>query len=727
MLSAQHGYSIVKTKKKIVIDGVLDDEIWKDVQVMSGFVQQFPEDSTTATVQTEIQLTYDDKFLYFSAKMYNKSSDREYVTPSLRRDYFDGSNDMITLVIDTYQDNTNAFLFSVNPWGVQREGLVSGGFRGLSNSWDNIWYSQAQIHNGYWVAEAAIPFKTIRYKSGSDTWNFNFYRIDSETGERTTLSPIPRNYRITTLAFMTALEWDSPLKKAGPNISLIPYIGGDTKRDFEDDTQMSAKSKINLGGDAKIALTPALNLDLTFNPDFSQVEVDQQVTNLNRFELFFPERRQFFLENADLFSDFGHPFYAKTFFSRRIGIAKDNLTGDVVESRIQYGARISGKLDNNWRIGLLNMQTERNESILLPSINYSVGVVQRKVFARSNVGVMFTNKQSFDQSSRDNAFSADAYNRVLGLEYNIASADNTWIGKWMYQRSWDNERDPDEFAHMGWVARRTRTYEWDWAHTWVGENFNAEMGFVPRRGFFRINPGLGYNFYPSGAINQIKMRVENETFWKYDKTNILHGIKSDHSYQFRNEFSLKNTANFQVTLRQRYTYLFESFDPTNTGGEQLPIGTDYTYNTFEVRYRSDRRKTFGYSVSGSLGQYFNGDRYNIRTNLFLRFQPYAAIRLDINYNRIVMPGPYTSADLFLIGPRFDLTMSKKLFLTSFLQFNTQFQNFNINTRLQWRFKPASDLFIVYTDNYATEDGMGDFAFSKKNRALVLKLSYWLNL
>ena len=729
-------YLIEKTSESIVLDGVPDEAVWNSAQMMTGFMQQFPNDSALATSQTEIRLTYDDKNLYFYAKMYNQSEDRDYVTPSLKRDFRGGSNDMIVLNLDTYQDNTNAFNFGINPWGVRREGVISnGGNNGgsLSNDWDNVWYGEAQTYDGYWVAEVAIPFKTLRYKEGSKSWNFNFYRTDTEIGERSSLTPIPRNFPLVSLAFLSELIWDTPLKKPDPSVTLIPYVSADLTRDFEDPNQLKSQSNLNVGGDAKIALSPSLNLDLTFNPDFSQVEVDEQVVNLNRFELFFPEKRQFFLENADLFSNFGHPGYARTFFSRRIGIAEDTINDTRVSNKILYGARISGKLDNNWRVGLLNMQTEQKEDINLPSNNYTVAVLQRKIFARSNIGLIFTNKQSIYGSDSTkytyepgpgnyfNETFQNTYNRVIGIDYNIASADNKWIGKWVYQKSWDNDPQRKEHAHSGWIAYRSRNFNLEWAHTYNGENFNSEMGFVRRTNFFRINPAMRLNFYPSnGKINRYSFRYRNETLWSENR-------ESDHNHNTRVSFNMTNTSGFWLGWENRYTYLFDNFDPTNTDGVELQAGSGYTYNTIFAGYFSDFRKNIAFRMRIQAGQYYNGNIYRANAFMQFRFQPYAQLRLNVDYNKIEMPAPYTSADIWLIGPKLDVTFTKKLFLASFLQFNSQSENFNINTRLQWRFKPVSDLFIVYTDNYATENMNGDFAFQKKNRALVLKLTYWLNL
>ncbi len=376
----------------IVIDGKLDEEDWTLADSTGPFRQFFPMDTSYANAQSVVRMTYDDKFVYIGAKMYNLGP-RRYVTPSLRRDFRGEGNDGITVVFDPFLDRTNGFMFGVNPFGVQREGLIAnGGTTGqdLSLVWDNKWYSAAEIYDDYWIAEMAIPFKTLRFKDETDTWYVNFYRIDSQYAERSTWSPIPRNFDIVTLAFNRELIWDEPLKKTGSNISLIPYVAANGNRNFIENTP--TEKSLEGGFDAKIAVSSALNLDVTVNPDFSQVEVDAQVTNLDRFEIFFPEQRQFFLENADLFADFGVEG-TRPFFSRRIGIAVDTATGQNIQNQIYGGVRLSGKIDNNWRVGFLNIQGAEDPSIGLPSTNYMVATVQRKVFARSNIAMMMVNRE----------------------------------------------------------------------------------------------------------------------------------------------------------------------------------------------------------------------------------------------------------------------------------------------------------------------------------------------
>ena len=494
---------IKKAIDPIRLDGNLDEQSWQLADVGSDFHQNFPTDTVMADAKTEIRFTYDDKFMYIGAIMYN-SGPRTYVTPSLRRDFRGGGNDMIVFGFDTFDDQTNAFQFGMNPFGVRREGLIAngGGQRGdLSLDWENKWFGEAVQGEDYWSVEMAIPFKSIRYKEGWDVWNIHCYRIDSSTGERSTWNPIPRNFVLYSQAHTGRLIWDEPLKDPGANIALIPYVSGNYANDNISEGQPTTTNS-DFGFDAKVGVGPALNLDLTVNPDFSQVEVDRQVTNLDRFEIFFPERRQFFLENADLFAQFGLN-QMRPFFSRRIGVSRDEETGTNVQNKINFGARLSGKLNNNWRIGLLNMQAASERDINLPEINYTVAAMQRKVFSRSNVGMIFINKQDL-KNEAGTAF--NQYNRVVGLDYNLASADNKWNGKFFYHRSFDADdpEDPDvnedAFATSARIVYSTIEWQITAMGQMIGENYNPEVGFARRRNYDRLNFEVQKNFYPQSKV-----------------------------------------------------------------------------------------------------------------------------------------------------------------------------------------------------------------------------------
>lgn len=724
---------IVRTDEPIEIDAEMNESIWQHAMVAKDFVQYFPFDTSLAVMQTEVRMLYDEDNIYVLAIMHSPYARTSYVTPSLRRDFRGRAFDGFTVQLDTYQDKTNAFSFGVNPYGVQREALVSnggnftsgggsGGSSAFSTTWDNKWFSEAKINEDHWVVEMAIPFKTIRYKDNLDKWFINFYRIDSEDGEMSTWSPIPRNFSIINLAFNKEAQFSEPLKDPGKNISLIPYAAYRVTRDFEDD--LPTESQFAVGGDAKIALSSAMNLDLTVNPDFSQVEVDQQVTNLDRFEIFFPERRQFFLENADLFADFGS-FSARPFFSRRIGIARDTATGQNIQNPLYLGARASGKINNDWRIGLMTIQAAEDEEIQLPSTNYTVASLQRKVWDRSNISAIFVNKQAFQDSiGADITSNPDSWNRTFGLDFNLASADAKWTGKAYYHRTWDQDNLDSTFSAGANVS--FGTYRWSARTTLrtVGANFNPEVGFVRRTDFQQNASTVNYWIYPKGG----KIQRHGPGF-DYDVVGNQQFGVTDWDMNVLYNITFRNTASFNSRiLRRQYTYLFSPFDPSGSGGLELPEGTEYYYNFVIASFNSDQRKPFFFELSTRSGQYYNGTRLNLEGSLTYRFQPYGFVSLDFAYNRIRLPDPYSDSDLYLIGPRIDITFTRSIFWTTFIQYNSQINNMNINTRFQWRYAPVSDLFIVYTDNYFADinDRFIDFR-TPKLRAFVVKLTYWLNM
>jgi hypothetical protein len=724
-LSQSHpSIHIQKANSKMVVDAEMNEEAWASAEVADHFKQFFPFDSSYAKAQTEVRVTYDDHALYVFAKMYNLGP-RKYVTPSLRRDFRGEGNDGFSLVLDTYEDKTNGFQFGVNPFGVQREGLIANGGTvsdDLSLSWDNKWYSAAKIHDNYWVCEMAIPFKTIRFKAGLSSWNINFYRIDSKYTERSVWSPVPRNFQIFSLAFSGKLFWNESLKKPGPNISIIPYAAASSLKDFEKgDPKIN---EFNLGGDAKIAINSALNLDLTLNPDFSQVEVDQQVTNLDRFEIFYPERRQFFLENGDLFANFGSSS-ARPFFSRRIGVTRDPSTGQNINNPIYAGGRLSGKINNNLRVGLLSMQAAEDKSIDLASINYSVLAVQQKIFSRSNISGILVNKQSFiDPTTKSFDARPSDYNTVAGLDYNLASLNGKWSGKFYYHHSFNQVKKDSAFSGGATLNYSSPKIEFSIFSRSVGSNFDAQTGFVRRRNFNQFAPEFYYYFYPkSKIINKHGPGTDIDMIW-----NKLYGF-TDWDANLWYNIRFQNTSNGYVRVRRDYVYLFSAFDPTGTGGLQLAAGTDYNWNSVLYSYQSNTRKKLFFFVEGRVGQYFNGYRQGVNGTISFRLQPYAVISADFSYNRIRLPRPYNSADLILIGPKFDFTFSRKVFWTTYVQYNNQINNLNINSRLQWRFKPVSDLFLVYTDNYFAESTSEKILYvgQPKLRAIVLKLTYWFNL
>jgi hypothetical protein len=686
-----------KIEAPLLIDGFADEPAWQKAEVAKDFFQITPMDTGFARAQTEVRVCYNETFFYFAVVCHDTLPGKRPVQ-SLRRDFSFGNNDNFIAFIDTYNDQTNGFAFGASAAGAQWDGLqANGGF--VSLDWDCKWYSAVQNYPDRWVVEMAIPFRSIRYNEGVGEWGINFSRLDLKQNEKSSWAPVPRQFQSANLAFTGSLVWETPPPKIGAHFSLIPYVAGRVSKDFEQPS--AADWGGGVGADAKITLSTSLNLDLTANPDFSQVEVDQQVTNLSRFELFFPERRQFFLENSDLFAELGAPGL-RPFFSRRIGL----------DSPVHAGARLSGKLGENWRIGLMDMQTGDRDAV--PAANYAVAVLQRKLFSRSNLSAFLVNKEAMPGAG-DTTYTGNAYNRVAGLDLNLATPDNRWNGKVFAHRSFGPQQNDRDYAVAGKVNYETQQLALSWSQSWVGADYRAEVGYVQRKGYQRINPEASYKFFPASRLianHGPTFSADlyfNEAFARTDQE-----IEIGYAVQFLNRSSAS------LELEDGYLKLLAPFDPTNTGGDSLAAGREFRWQEWSAEYSSNARTLFTYALGARYGGYFNGDRLGLNASVNYRVQPYGSLALVATYNNIILPAPYNSAALFLIGPKLDLTFTDKLFLTTFVQYNNQIDNLNVNVRFQWRYAPVSDLFIVFTDNYLPD------RFQVKNRALVLKLSYWLN-
>jgi len=719
---------VSKAVDEITLDGQFDEATWQKATRASGFSQNFPSDSLMAKHDTEVYMSYDDQNLYVFVKCL--ATDDDFIVPSLKRDFDFFGNDNITLLFDTYNDATNALVFGMNPSGARREATISNAGQNPSDfdeSWDNKWKGESKVYEDYWTSELAIPFSTLRFTAGSESWRFNCYRFDTQQNEISTWIPIPQGRFVMDLGFMGDLVWEEPLEKAGKNISIIPYVSAGTFRDFETDIETITDNSFEAGLDAKIGVTSGLNLDLTVNPDFSQVEVDEQVTNIGRFELFFPERRQFFLENADLFGRFSVS-RVNPFFSRRIGLAIDPETGQAIQNRILYGARLSGKLNDKLRVGVLNSQTASSESKGIPGINYSVVTAEQRISAVSRLAVIGVNKQL--TGSVESGINEADYNRVAGVEYRLNTANNTWSGKATYMRSFTENGQGNQNAHFAQFVYNKRRYRLEWAQLLIGSDFQADVGFVPRRDIILVSPEGSVNFFPDNSnVSRITTGFDSRFFFKLgqDDNEFFEdfGLEETGFEPFL-DIQFDNASFFGLNANVQSITLIQDFDPTRIQDEEIVLsaGTSYNFANISASYQSDQRKlvTYGLGITG--GSFYNGSLFGFQSNLTYQFRPYGSIGMTVDYNRIVLEEPFLPANLWVAGPRLDITFNKQLFFSTFVQYNNQFDNLNINSRLQWRFAPVSDFFIVYTDNYLT-DNLSNF--ERRNRAIVAKLTYWFNL
>ena len=629
-------------------------------------------------------------------------------------------------------DETNGYNFGVSPYGIQREALISdggegsyshsgGGGRGgiswFNINWNTKWYSGAKVHDGYWICEFKIPFNVIRYKPGSKTWNLQVYRGNSKVIERSVWTSIPRGFSPANLSMTGTLEFEFPLEKSSRSFVIIPYISSSGINNKIEPT--SKEFNLDLGLDMKLALSSSMNLDLTFNPDFSQVEVDEQRTNLTRFELFYPEKREFFIDNADLFTNLGSRA-SRPMFTRRIGIAKDTVTSQYVQNPIIYGAKLSGKINESLRIGVLNMQTAQLSSSGIPSFNYGMAVFEKKILSNSKISAFLVNKQAlFNSDDKEYSIDPNHYNRVFGFETKLQSKDTKWKTEWFYHQSLEKE-NPNEANSYGInFSYDSPNIEANSYFYGVGENYNPEVGFVPRRDFIFFSPSFQYKFYPkNNSLNRHGPGIDYE-FYSNDANGITdYDIDLDYNITFNSDASLTLKSNI------KYTLLLYDFDPSRSEGESLDSLSDYNYSNYTFYFRSNQRKEFYFSLNGKFGKFFNGDISNIGGSISYKLPPYFNVSLSSQYNNLNFPQPYSSAEFFTLSSKINVSFSKDLFFSTYLQYNNQIDNININARFQWRFQPLSDIFLVYTDNYYAKNPL---FMNVKNRSFAFKINYWLNL
>jgi len=706
---------VKKINQEIVLDGILNEQAWDRADSAKDFWQLFPTDSLKAEDTTMVKLLYNDTHIYIGATA-KSSVGSDFIVSSLRRDFSARSNDNVTVLFDTFRDGQNAFLFGVNAYGVQREGLVSergASINGFNLTWDIKWQSASKKYDDRFVLEIAIPFTSLKYPEGSQKWGFQSYRYDLQNNERSIWTNVDQNQIPINIGYYGELVFEEPLKKNRTPLYLIPYINGLTAKDF---TSNSSDNTFSTGGDLKVAIGTGLNLDVTLNPDFSNVEVDDVITNLTRFEISLPEKRQFFIDNGDLFGSFGSFRDAIPFFSRRIGIAR-NADGSSIQNAILGGVRLSGKLNDDWRLGFLNIQNREDLSNQIASNNNAMFALQRKVFGQSQVGIFMVNRQTF--KDYDFLEEDDAYNRVIGLDYNLASANNRWIGKFYTHKSFqpdDQEGNLSSFASLLYNTRIWRFYS-NWVY--IDRDFRSDLGFIPRTGIIKSGTSAQRTFYPkSGIANSHSFRILNLMWFQQN----LDYQKTDHNFEINYTLEFKKQAQLEFEFSSQYIYLSNSFDPTRSSdATPLPGNTGYRFSDWSLNYQSNLANPFIFTSEVSYGGFFNGTRFSYSGSTGYRFQPKVILSLQWDYNRINLPNPYASADLILVRPKFDVTFSKNLFWSTLIQYSNQTDNLGINSRLQWRFAPLSDLYLVYNDNYFTRE------FGPTFRSINLKLTYWLNL
>ena len=689
----------------ISIDGKLEEKVWQELPEHTGFYNYAPTDVGLAEQQTAIKMFHNGEFLFVSA-VYNDTEERAQVS-SLKRDVPIGLSDGIVMLLDTQNQQQNAYYFSVNAQGALIDGLVERVNEGFdfSVSWNAVWNAKTTVVGNQKWYEIAIPLKALNYIQGDTTFGIQFYVRDIKKNAWTILKNVKRNYRLFDLRFTEPFSVENLPKNSGSRFMVTPSVTVNYQNDV---TEISELTTVKPSIDAQYNVTSSLKLDATINPDFSQIDVDQQVTNLTRFAINFPERRNFFLENADLFSNLGvrgvNPFY-----SRRIG----------GESAIQFGLKLSGNITPLTRIGVLDVQTDQDEEVA--SQNYGVLVVEQQLSKNFTTTGFLINRQETDEFE----FSND-YNRVAGLNINYKSDNNKWIGLANYGKSFTSELSGNNDFYNAGVWFNKRGLAWNAAVKNVGKNYIADVGFTPRlynydainettvrEGYTQTTAGIEYEkFYEaSKTLNNIRfLNFSNNTY--FDEN----GKVNQSSFFLNSAVFFKDLSALYYVINYDTVDLKYGFDPLGNGNSLLP--GNYNYGILKVGYNSANNQKLRYRINVQKGTFYGGKREVAGAYLNYQLLPFANLEVSYDVNKIDLDE--LGKDTFHLA-RFtgQIFFNNRLNWTTYIQYNTQRDNFNINSRLQWEYKPLSYVYLVVTDNYNER-------ISRTDWGVAFKMNYRLD-
>ena len=708
----------IRLREPLRFDGRLDDEVYAQYPGFEGMLQAAPQYNQPSTERTEIWVMFDGENIYIAAKCWDSAPPEKWIANELRRDTNQmRQNDHFGVGFDTFYDRRSGYMFYANPIGGFSDYSVVD--EGAPNTdWNPVWTARTGRFDGGWTLEMQFPFKSLRYTSGADqVWGIQFRRSIRHKNEWTYWTPVPRQMagpqalnRVS--AFGTVVGLDLPA--AGRNIELKPYALGKMTTDRLTNPPSSNDRDGEVGGDLKYGVTANLTADLTVNTDFAQVEIDEQQVNLTRFNLFLPEKREFFLEGRGLF-DFGRggasgggnpgggggssdtPYL---FYTRRIGLNR----GRVVP--IDVGGRLTGKV-GAFGVGVMNIQAGDEPASASPGTNFTVVRVKRDILRRSAIGAMFTNRTKLTSNlpGDNRAFGVDA---ALGFYQNIA------IGGY-YARTETTGMSGDNESYLGRASWEPDRYGLTAEHLKVGRAFNPEVGFLRRTDFTRSYGSA--RFSPRPAASRLVRKYTSQVSYEYYENGAGAVESRQASGRFNVEFN--NSDTFNVEANANYDLLVTPFRPA--GGVPIPIG-GYHYNDAQISYGMGQQRRFSGSIGAQLGEYYNGTIKAItlsgaRYAILKQF----SIEPRLTLTRIDLPnGGFTTRQL---GARTDYGFSPRMFASALLQYSSADRTFSSNVRFRWEYRPGSEFFVVWTDEQDThplEPRRGSIAL--RNRAFVVKMT-----
>ncbi len=695
------------------IDGVVEDPIWSTAQVITDFVQAEPYEGEPATERTEVRLLYDETHLYLGVVCYDSDPDGIIVTDA-RRDSSLDDTDSFRVIFDTYLDRQNGFVFGTNPAGIEYDGQVTnegeggggagpgfgrsqtGSGGGFNLNWDASFQVRSHVGDFGWSAEFAIPLRTLRYESTKpQVWGLNFQRNVRRKREETYWSPVSRIYslhRLSSAGELRGLELETPR-----NFKVTPYGLGSSERDYATSSENELDSEF--GVDAKFGVTPSLNLDLTYNTDFAQVEVDEQQINLTRFNLFFPEKRPFFLENAGNFA-MGQNREVELFFSRRIGIGS---SGEIVP--ILGGARLSGKA-GQYNLGLLNMQTE-DFAGTIASNNYTVASLSRELPNRSSLGALFVNRLGTGDLAGD-----DDWNRTYGFDGKLGIGEPFTLSGFAARTDTPGLEGREHALNLRGEYQKKQGRVWLGVSE-VGDAFNPEVGFLTRDDYRALETGFFLNIRNDISwLRELRPHVTYEGFWDFE------GFKETERLHVDSHVDFENGAFFSPAFNHTVEGLREPF-------EIYPgiVVSPGTYANWEAAWRWNTNLARPLSYEGGIdyGGFLSGDRRGYENTVNFRYQSKVITSLTWAYNDIDLPEGSFVTNLGQLKVSYNFT--PLIYLQALIQYNDRIDAWSSNLRFSWLNTAGTGLFIVYNDT----EGLGDLLIGPQNRSLIVKYTHQFDI
>ena len=704
-----------------LIDGRLDDAAWGHAVPMTGFTQREPGDGQPASERTEVRVVFDDEALYVGVWAFD-SRPTEIVPGERIRDYEVGESDNVVLIFDTYKDQQNGFVFGTTPAGIEYDGQVanegrgggrfggggrggaggggsqnrfqSGAGGGFNKNWDGSWTVASSLDGEGWYAEFRIPFNTLRYGTDSPSWGFNVARRIRRLNEESFWSPVPREFNLYRLNYAGDLQGLTPPFRRLATVT--PYALTSTARNYEGD-ERSFNEEADFGGEAKIQVTQGLTLDVTANTDFAQVEVDNQQVNLTRFSLLFPEKRPFFLENAGFFTVGARGM--DLFFSRNIGL----VDGERVP--IKGGGRVSGRAAG-FNVGLLHIQTN-GASGVQPDNAYSVARIARELPNRSRVGALFIDR---------NGEASDDYNRTYAADARVAIGEPVTLSSFV-ARTQTPGLSRREHAYDANAAWSSRNWVASIGISEFGENFNPEVGFVPRVGHRSYSTRLRRFIRPDWFLREIRPHMSYNTF-RSRRSGIEKGFEESSFLHIDTHWEWPNGMVIFTTANWAREGLYEPFEIRGTD-VVVPIGT---YDGWEGNFVFNTNGSADVSLNSGFtaGSFLSGNRWNVSTGVTLRSGATFSTSLSLDYNNVNLPeGDFATT---LVGLNLGYFFTPRIYLQLLIQYSDQIDRLSANARFGWLNTAGTGLFLVYNEIQGIDGLDGPLG-----RSLTLKYTRQFNV